>query len=861
MAGMDVTAKLGLDTANFEAGAERAARAAKKSAEAQALAAKFATDAVTDQSKRELQAIGAAYNAKVEYRRVQSLTRQGYLDEQQGAQATSAAYQRLTAATAERTAALELQTRAIATHGAVSDRMAASAVVRGLESGNVGIRAVENTLTSFAPAGVLQAAFSVLGPLAFAAAIGKGAEAFYQMAEKATNAGETVRRAFQSMNDKAVVGIDDIELLNSKLQDQIDKISGHPDNGLATALIEDKKRADELLISLQSDRKEYEALLKANSINPFESFISGVAGTGRQEREILGSLSKPGGDLQKIQDAVRGARDTFETSTAGSRDKKAVEAAGKVRDASIRAAFQQTIDVYRGEASRLKQEQARSEADAAAAASSGEGSVGLNGINNAAKIANVEGIAQALASRQQMELLSGQTRSLQEKLGEVKQHRGDGEATRKAAEAQMKSFESGMAQMKNMQVVSVSDEIRYWESKAGAAAKYPDNLLKVTEKTGQLYQEMTRQTEAWHRKQEEVAARSAAIDKREYAELEAFATKLDEADARRADGVIRLAEANSKNADLMAQQSAAHDLATGAIDKYSYALQTAALHASEYRAQLAALDAENRSLTEEDIANGRGANYDAKRAAISGAADRTAQADAYNANSQTGLGGATSALEEFMAETRDVAKQMRDIVGGTLTKVNSSLLEELTTRSRNGPRHLGTTLAHGLAVDATGALLKKGEGSLLAMLPGLKGKHAPTGASGDPLHVIMGASGASGIGGGKGAAGAIGLLASLSKGFIPGFAGGVNDFAGGLAMVGERGPELVNMPRGSSVTPNNRLSGMGGATVHVDARGSSNPAETEAAVHRAMTEYLPHVVAASVRAVGERRDRMPSSRS
>jgi hypothetical protein len=36
---------------------------------------------------------------------------------------------------------------------------------------------------------------------------------------------------------------------------------------------------------------------------------------------------------------------------------------------------------------------------------------------------------------------------------------------------------------------------------------------------------------------------------------------------------------------------------------------------------------------------------------------------------------------------------------------------------------------------------------------------------------------------------------------IPGFAGGVTDFAGGVALVGERGPELLTLPRGSNVTP------------------------------------------------------------
>ena len=44
-------------------------------------------------------------------------------------------------------------------------------------------------------------------------------------------------------------------------------------------------------------------------------------------------------------------------------------------------------------------------------------------------------------------------------------------------------------------------------------------------------------------------------------------------------------------------------------------------------------------------------------------------------------------------------------------------------------------------------------------------------------------------------------LPKLPKISIPGFAAGVKDFAGGLAVVGEKGPELVNLPRGSDVTP------------------------------------------------------------
>lgn len=50
---------------------------------------------------------------------------------------------------------------------------------------------------------------------------------------------------------------------------------------------------------------------------------------------------------------------------------------------------------------------------------------------------------------------------------------------------------------------------------------------------------------------------------------------------------------------------------------------------------------------------------------------------------------------------------------------------------------------------------------------------------------------------------------------IPGFANGTSFAPGGLAMVGERGPELVNLPRGSQVIPNHALNGAGGTRVEV----------------------------------------------
>lgn len=56
---------------------------------------------------------------------------------------------------------------------------------------------------------------------------------------------------------------------------------------------------------------------------------------------------------------------------------------------------------------------------------------------------------------------------------------------------------------------------------------------------------------------------------------------------------------------------------------------------------------------------------------------------------------------------------------------------------------------------------------------------------------------------------AVGALSALRSAIgMKGFANGTNYAPGGLAWVGEQGPELVNLPRGAKVTPTNKLSSL-----------------------------------------------------
>src|SRR5690606_7305115 len=84
---------------------------------------------------------------------------------------------------------------------------------------------------------------------------------------------------------------------------------------------------------------------------------------------------------------------------------------------------------------------------------------------------------------------------------------------------------------------------------------------------------------------------------------------------------------------------------------------------------------------------------------------------------------------------------------------------------------------------------------------------------------------------------------------VPTYAKGTNFHPGGMAIVGEKGPELLNMPRGSQVIPNNVLSSMpriaapsGGGSqpvnINVNVEGANGDAHVVALVHEGVSRGL-----------------------
>ena len=60
---------------------------------------------------------------------------------------------------------------------------------------------------------------------------------------------------------------------------------------------------------------------------------------------------------------------------------------------------------------------------------------------------------------------------------------------------------------------------------------------------------------------------------------------------------------------------------------------------------------------------------------------------------------------------------------------------------------------------------------------------------------------------------------------IPHLAAGTNFTSGGPTLIGENGPEVLNLPRGAQVIPNNRIGGMAGGGLYFDLRGAITTAD------------------------------------
>ena len=214
-------------------------------------------------------------------------------------------------------------------------------------------------------------------------------------------------------------------------------------------------------------------------------------------------------------------------------------------------------------------------------------------------------------------------------------------------------------------------------------------------------------------------------------------------------------------------------------------------------------------------------------------------------------------------EDADIARQLRDIYGNDIPAalnsteaaairstnalrtisslgqdVNRSFLTDFGQQIRNGVSALDALRTAG--VNALGKIADK----LMQMAADNLWKSAFGGAGGFNLLSLFGGSASLSSGGG---------LSLTATGGM--YAVGTDYAKGGLSLVGENGPELLNIPRGSQIVPNDvlRQGGMGSSvsapvSISIDARGAdaAGLARVEQQIARLKAD-LPATVVSTVR--------------
>jgi hypothetical protein len=525
---------------------------------------------------------------------------------------------------------------------------------------------------------------------------------------------------------------------------------------------------------------------------------------------------------------------------------------------------------------------------------------GAQSVDNSAKIANVQGYISQLQERDAVLSLDSTiaartTTAASLKSGDVNVNKAD--------QLRLKALEAQLAAMELDRPISDKAKFDFWGQHIAEFQSGSEAFQQVLEKQAALavsgaakaHELITRGMKGIS----DTANLSPAEADRGIAEFNAMLREQAEDVSRTGERWKAYNAEVAKGAETMAAAAfkirevmIAHEVATGAISKYDAAVLTTSAHSQEFAAKLDALKAELEGL-KQDQANldPSGKDYErempqlvARQQAVQNQidatqaqADQQAQQDAWQQFSETGLGGAVAALQEFTAASKDSAAQLKQLTSSTLDSFNKTLLSIMTTPGRDH-QHAWTNLGKSVFTDISSTALKKGEGSLMSAfgIPGLGG--GKLGTKSNPMFVKiadavpklpgMGAApampnipgfdlsgtdqfGAAAGGSSSAAQTMFGVGAKVAMAAIPFLADG-GPFSPGFAVVGEQGPELVHFGGSGHVTPNHKLSSLGGGETHhhwnIDARGSSNPAETMALVQRGIMQAAPHLIAASVQA-------------
>jgi hypothetical protein len=775
-------------------------------------------------------------------------------------------------------------------HRAVSEMQAVSGTLRLVELDFTrNIRAVEKFITMIPGIGAaLQVAFPVVGAIAFLGIIAKMGEEIAKNAHDLGQIRNVANDSFSALVEGSRKNADSLRVANDKLEEQIALMEHKPVNNLATTLDEARLRADDLAASLEKDYQAFKKVIEKSQEGTLNKILGkGVnSDLGNQMTDQLANIRTLG---RQIEDAQRNvphigtSPTSAENASYQAAQAKVTELQQKLRaaqDASLSFAASQSklrngmVDIGGpipvGMPGRISYAQAN-----------GDQGINFDAIN---AFRDVVG-GQEDVSDQQSRNTGDQAQERKDRDAEKQRA-----AMEKAQALLLKTMQEGMAKQKAMYGVQVADELAYWSARIGAFARGSEQFHTVQMEQYRLQAELLEKLQEGKKKylassrstvegNDILAGAQKALQSPQTAEWD----RLIAAGKQWNEVVAKAEEIERKNATAFAETSLAIALAQGSISKLDAAQATAAIHAHDHAEALKLVNqqlAEQIKLINEQPdekvtpAEKTAAITRAKQeagnqtASLDGAYARTQAEDAARVNGNTIPGAVKTSLNQMVQSFTDMASSLKEIIPRTIEGLNDDLAKLATGQGRKGD--FQRTLK-GAGEGLVNTAIKGAEGFGLKAL-GLGGAVKRDGSSKDAALWVQIAAGQAAIAGMSTSSPAVSAgvdLASLIPGgsfiqpfikaassFLPHFAEGGPVSAGQVIWTGENGPEPFVAPSSGTMIPNKMLGGGGDTHIHVDARGSNDPAAMEAAVRRGVHASI----AGSVQAQHQARMRSPHGR-
>jgi len=750
---------------------------------------------------------------------------------------TTGAMEAAVIAAGEYTAATEGATAA--TVGLVSGASAANDAMRVLSGSEFGAaRGAAQLLTSTLGLGpVLSALFPLIGVMAMVSLLGQVGSQMDKMYEKANAAADAIGKEFDVADQKMQVTLDDAELTNSKLDDQIAKLEGHPGNGLETALLQAVTAADKLQESLYADNEQLTALLQKHEIAWYQGLFTGQKSTGGLNKDIEAQSETYTGST---------AQATLNYDTAmrsAGNDPKKIAAAQAAREKAVHAASGRFLGYLQGQLGTYEQKKKSLDDYDAGAAEAVPGALLVSGEHK----------------------YGAAIKTLQGMITRVKLAQGITDLQLEAAPKQ--------AEVNRL----------HGEGKTARAGRNPlDRVGKFDKEQHLPFSRLTKGTD-----EKATKAYYKSFEVPPYAAGGEDWNKHDPEFQRKMDKLQRnsqmIATANQRALSL-AQINIQEK--QGALSPYMGAQARSGVNESAYKEQVGILKESLAKFGDIDFLltdtqkeqKGQLQNQLEELKGIHKVELAREQAELL---SKTWRGAAMQSTSGYLSQYSDANVSGR-LSQATLQTTNESVAHAMTTGNGNFAgafRSLGDAGAtQGLGFVENKFL----KGPLSKML----GTNRPKGSASDPIYVKM--SGVGGVGpsskggpasltttissvtnllptsaGPGGVLSTIGSTLTKALPFIAGFLATGGPVSAGLSyMVGERGPELFTSSSSGTIIPNHKLSQVGGGgdgstAIHVDARGATDPAATAMAVQRGILAMGHAAVRQSMHAATEMKARTP----